>query len=77
MAALFTNTSIFLNFLMEKLTNLSQNIITGNALIDDKNVYSNCFIWKTVFPEVTVSGGFDVVIGNPPWLGLNNMKNEE
>ena len=51
----------------EKLTNLSKNILRRNSVIDDKEVDSNAIIWKNEFPEIMKSGGFDVVIGNPPW----------
>ena len=51
----------------EKLSNLSQNIITGNSLIDDKSVDPQAFEWKEKFPEILSDGGFDIVIGNPPY----------
>ena len=54
----------------EKLTNLSQNIMVGDALIDDKDVYPNAFSWHEQFPDIMSNGGFDIVIGNPPWQGI-------
>ena len=49
------------------LTNLSGKIKCGNSLIDDKTVAENAFDWHAEFPEVFAQGGFDVVIGNPPY----------
>lgn len=28
----------------------------------------NAFEWSDAFPQAVKAGGFDVVIGNPPWL---------
>lgn len=51
-----------------KLSNLSNNIKCGNSLIDDKTIAGNkAFNWKEEFEAVFDKGGFDVVIGNPPW----------
>lgn len=54
-----------------KLSNLSNNIKCGNSLIDDPAVAGDkAFNWQKEFPEVFANGGFDVVIGNPPY-GVN------
>src|SRR5690606_3967320 len=51
-----------------KLTSLSSNIKCGNSLIDSKAVAGDkAFKWEREFPEVFGKGGFDVVIGNPPY----------
>ncbi|MBQ9183566.1 MAG: N-6 DNA methylase, partial [Neisseriaceae bacterium] len=50
-----------------KLTDLSNNIKCGNSLIDDKTVDKNAFIWQNEFPQIMANGGFDIVIGNPPY----------
>ena len=63
------------------LPDLSNNIKCGNSLIgtdfysemnpslfDMEEQYRiNAFDWEKEFPEIMESGGFDVVIGNPPW----------
>ena len=33
---------------------------------------SNFFLWHTWFSEVFADGGFDIVIGNPPYISLQN-----
>ena len=51
-----------------KLTSLSDNIKVGNSLIDDPEVAGElAFKWQEQFPTVFNKGGFDVVIGNPPY----------
>ena len=51
-----------------KLNDLSSNIKCGNSLIDVKAVAGDkAFKWETEFPQVFAKGGFDVVIGNPPY----------
>ena len=55
----------------EKLKNLSQNIIRRNSLVDDKEVDSDAIDWQKDFTEIMNSGGFDIVIGNPPWEVLS------
>ena len=52
-----------------KLSNLSNNIKCGNSLIDDPAVAGDkAFNWQNEFPEVFAKGGFDVIIGNPPYV---------
>lgn len=52
-----------------KLSDLSNNIKCGNSLIGDPDVAGDkAFIWETEFPTVFDKGGFDVVIGNPPYV---------
>lgn len=52
-----------------KLTSLNNNIKCGNSLIESKSVAGDkAFNWKEQFPEVFEKGGFDVIIGNPPYV---------
>ncbi len=52
-----------------KLTTLNNNIKCGNSLIDDPSVAGEkAFNWQKEFPTVFEKGGFDVVIGNPPYV---------
>jgi type I restriction-modification system DNA methylase subunit len=55
------------------LTKLANKIKVGNSLIDDKTVAPNAFDWHAEFPEVFAQGGFDVVIGNPPYTYRNAL----
>jgi len=51
-----------------KLNDLSNNIKCGNSLIDSKTVAGDkAFNWQQEFPQIFDKGGFDVIIGNPPW----------
>ena len=51
-----------------KLNDLSNNIKCGNSLIDDPEIAGNkAFNWEKEFPQIFAKGGFDVVIGNPPY----------
>lgn len=52
-----------------KLTSLNNNIKCGNSLIESKTIAGEkAFNWKEQFPEVYAKGGFDVIIGNPPYV---------
>jgi type I restriction-modification system DNA methylase subunit len=58
-----------------KLTSLNNNIKCGNSLIDSKAVAGDkAFNWKEQFPEVFSKGGFDVIIGNPPYLRVQGLR---
>jgi len=64
------------------LPDLGENIKCGNSLIgpdfyegkqlsllDDEERYRiNAFDWDAEFPEIMTAGGFDAVIGNPPYV---------
>lgn len=57
-----------------KLNTLSQNIKCGNSLISDPAVAGDkAFDWQKEFPKVFEKGGFDVVIGNPPYVDSETM----
>lgn len=57
-----------------KLNTLSQNIKCGNSLISDPAVAGDkAFDWEKEFPKVFEKGGFDVVIGNPPYVDSETM----
>jgi hypothetical protein len=64
------------------LPDLADNIKCGNSLIgpdfyrgkqldlfdDEERMRINVFDWQTEFREIMQSGGFDAVIGNPPYV---------
>jgi type I restriction-modification system DNA methylase subunit len=70
------------------LPNLSENIQWGNSLVDpdtyeqfDPDIITSSerfskvapFDWSQSFPHVMTEGGFDVIIGNPPYIRTQNM----
>lgn len=58
-----------------KLNSLSNNIKCGNSLIDDASVAGEkAFNWLLEFPHIFEKGGFDVVIGNPPYLRVQGLR---
>lgn len=81
-----------LQFFRERaLPDLSNNIKCGNSLIgpdfydqldfqflsDEEKMRINVFDWQKEFKEIMNNGGFDVVIGNPPygsWFGESEKK---
>ncbi|WP_420482141.1 Eco57I restriction-modification methylase domain-containing protein [Brachyspira intermedia] len=70
------------------LPSLEDNIKCGNSLIgndfyeshldlDDDTLYKiNCFDWNSKFRDIMKAGGFDVVIGNPPYVQIQGMEKE-
>ncbi len=71
------------------LPDLSRNIKCGNSLIgwdileDNPGIEQeeikriNPFDWRAEYPEVFSRGGFDVVIGNPPYVRINRLSAEK
>lgn len=71
------------------LPTLDNNIKCGNSLIDtdfydgqidfedDEEKKIKPFNWQTAFPEVFKQSGFDVVIGNPPYIPIEFFKDQE
>lgn len=69
------------------LPKLDGNVQYGNSLIDSRYfdfdeaagssqtriAQINPFDWKERFPVIMRSGGFDTVIGNPPYIRIQNM----
>ena len=63
----------------KQLTSLDHTIREGNSVISDPAVHPKAFDWQAAFPEVFApaatssvatrsEGGFDVVVGNPPYI---------
>lgn len=45
------------------------------AMLDDEaKERVNAFDWRTAFPAVAAQGGFDAVVGNPPYVKLQNFR---
>jgi len=61
-----------------RLTTLDDNIKCGNSLIDDLEIAGpKAFKWEKEFPGIMHSGGFDVVISNPPYIAIEAMNENE
>ncbi|KEY20344.1 Eco57I restriction-modification methylase domain-containing protein [Kaistella antarctica] len=57
-----------------KLNSLNDNIKCGNSLIDDPDVAGDkAFNWEREFPQVFSKGGFDVIVGNPPYVDVKSL----
>jgi type I restriction-modification system DNA methylase subunit len=71
-----TKLSLFLKVCRKdlKLPNLDNNIKCGNSLIDDHEYTDKPFNWEDQFPEIFEGGKFDVVIGNPPYVRQEKIK---
>lgn len=65
------------------LPDLSGNIVCGNSLIDwsiagtaglsaDEELHLNPLDFRDAFPQVMRAGGFDAIVGNPPYVLLQN-----
>lgn len=62
----------------EKLTYLDNNIKCGNSLIDDPTIAgASAFKWEKEFSNIMKKGGFDVVVGNPPWVSLSGKHGQK
>jgi hypothetical protein len=58
----------------KKLTSLDNNIKCGNSLVDDKEIAGDkAFNWQEQFADVFKNGGFDVVVGNPPYVATKQI----
>ena len=49
------------------------HIAHGNSLVDDPAVDARAFDWAARFPEAHADGGFDVVLGNPPYVRAESL----
>lgn len=80
--------SLYSKYKIRALPDLDHNLHDGNALVDDRffkfrsasSLKSSqrdsirIFEWKKQFPDVMKEGGFDVIVGNPPYTRIQMMK---
>jgi adenine-specific DNA-methyltransferase len=68
------------------LPSLEKNIKCGNSLVgtdfynqktlgltEDEQIKINCFDWDKEYPAIFLNGGFDIVIGNPPYYNIQTL----
>ena len=66
------------------LPDLGANIACGNSLIStdfqvplnllpEEELRFNPFDWNAKWPKIFANGGFDAVVGNPPYLNIDNV----
>ena len=58
----------------ESLRILERNIKIGNSIVGNKNIDNKAFDWKKEFSEILKDGGFDFIIGNPPYVTLKMVE---
>ncbi len=77
-------------FHQRALPDLANNIKCGNSLIgpdfydnqqmsllDEREMYRlNIFDWNSEFSEIMKNGGFDAVIGNPPYISIESTSKD-
>jgi len=44
------------------------NLRVGNSVVSDADLLPAALDWNAAFPAVLASGGFDLVVGNPPYV---------
>ncbi len=73
------------------LPDLGNNIKCGNSLIgpdyyhgkqqtlfdEEEKIKVNAFDWKSEFPEIMKQGGFDTVVGNPPYSAKLSLETKK
>ncbi len=61
----------------KRLPTLQKNIKNGNSLIDDPKIASDkAFRWYEEFADIMKEGGFDIIIGNPPYFNMQSAGDE-
>jgi len=53
---------------------LEKNIKIGNSIVENKFIDKKAFNWKKDFSDILTNGGFDFIIGNPPYVTLKNKR---
>lgn len=67
--------------------NFSQRIVLGNSLIQEDDAAAAVFgeklaqlhpvVWPRIFPWVMRDAGFDIIVGNPPFVGVKALDSQE
>lgn len=59
------------------LPELRDNVKQGNSLISEGEPEKYPFKWEREFLDVMQEGGFDVVIGNPPYIRIQSLPRDD
>jgi len=57
---------------LNSLNVLEKNIKIGNSIVENNKISNKSFDWKQEFHDILNNGGFDFIIGNPPYVTLKN-----
>lgn len=83
-----TKQQFLAGFREQLLPNLNKNIVHGNSLVDydimDGMLFDtphlkqlNPMNFKSSFPEIVDKGGFDAIVGNPPYIRIQGFPKEQ
>jgi methylase of polypeptide subunit release factors len=62
----------------KRLPILQNNIKCGNSLIDDTKIAGDkAFSWQEQFKEIINNGGFDIIVGNPPYVNVKDLSKKD
>lgn len=76
----------------QSLPNLDDNVKVGDSLLDSTiikgdeeqkaftnpdNIDIKAIMWNRDFPEVMCQGGWDIIVGNPPYIRIQKIQGEE
>ena len=58
------------------LDSLDRNFRVGDSLIEDSSYAyrAHGFVWREAFADIFAEGGFDIVLGNPPYVRMEYLK---
>lgn len=56
------------------LESLNGNIKHGNSLVESTDFHARPFNWAVEFDTILRTGGFDIVLGNPPYVRMELLK---
>lgn len=60
------------------LESLEANLRVGNSLVSSADggleFDAKAFDWSAAFPDIVARGGFDVIVGNPPYVRMEHLK---
>ncbi len=60
-----------------RLASLDETVRDGNSLIADKKYAERPFKWDGRFAAIAQQGGFDIVIGNPPYVRMEYLTDQK